>query len=416
MFSEELNKLIEAAFVDGVLTDKERTVIMKRAIAEGNDPDEIELLLNSELQKRLSVKSKKSGRSINLLIDEINQIETKYINHKEEHVSQKSNEIVSVIRKFPIPQSLDDLIDFVKSIKNIWLDTSTDGRYKDIRTAYKTKYLDSLQAARSLYPDSPIINKLYCQEEKEKKGFHWKRMSGEKQALVILIPIAMILILPPLLFKGCDSQEDNSVVYETYQEAARAHDFEAAHKILDKMLEDYHKMEVTPYSNSWFSTNKRHKKELAEKEEMLKAYKEGVDYVFDAEALYLCSIGDKTSQDRLSFLMSELKIVGNPISDGVYYNYFDLSYSDMKKHKEYISSVSEYNSKCDKLLDLAIANHNLGLASHVILLYKPIPNQLKSETKEQIMSYSNGDKEIAITKVNKAIDSGTFPNVTEHIK
>lgn len=51
MFSEELNKLIEASLVDGVLTDKERAVIRKRALLEGVDPDEVDLMLDAEVQK-----------------------------------------------------------------------------------------------------------------------------------------------------------------------------------------------------------------------------------------------------------------------------------------------------------------------------------------------------------------------------
>lgn len=51
MFSEELNKLIEASLVDGVITDQERAVIRKRALLEGVDPDEVDLMLDAEIQK-----------------------------------------------------------------------------------------------------------------------------------------------------------------------------------------------------------------------------------------------------------------------------------------------------------------------------------------------------------------------------
>lgn len=51
MFSEELNKLIEASLVDGVITDKEKAVIKKRALLEGVDPDEVDIMLDAELQK-----------------------------------------------------------------------------------------------------------------------------------------------------------------------------------------------------------------------------------------------------------------------------------------------------------------------------------------------------------------------------
>ena len=51
MFSEELRQLIEASLVDGVMTQEERAIIVKRAIQEGNDPAEVNLLLDAELQK-----------------------------------------------------------------------------------------------------------------------------------------------------------------------------------------------------------------------------------------------------------------------------------------------------------------------------------------------------------------------------
>ena len=51
MFSEELRKLIEASLVDGVITDQERAVIRKRALLEGVDPDEVDLMLDAEIQK-----------------------------------------------------------------------------------------------------------------------------------------------------------------------------------------------------------------------------------------------------------------------------------------------------------------------------------------------------------------------------
>lgn len=51
MFSDSLKQLIEASLVDGVLTDTERKVITKRALLEGCDPDEVNILLDAEVQK-----------------------------------------------------------------------------------------------------------------------------------------------------------------------------------------------------------------------------------------------------------------------------------------------------------------------------------------------------------------------------
>lgn len=51
MLSESLKQLIEASLVDGMLTPEERSVILKRAMLEGVDADEANLLLDAEVQK-----------------------------------------------------------------------------------------------------------------------------------------------------------------------------------------------------------------------------------------------------------------------------------------------------------------------------------------------------------------------------
>jgi len=52
MFSERLEKLIQSSLQDGILTDQEKAAIIKRAKAEGEDVDEVEIYIDSLLQKR----------------------------------------------------------------------------------------------------------------------------------------------------------------------------------------------------------------------------------------------------------------------------------------------------------------------------------------------------------------------------
>lgn len=51
-FSPQLEKLINMALVDGEITDKERQVLIRRAEAEGVDPDEFEMELEARLYMR----------------------------------------------------------------------------------------------------------------------------------------------------------------------------------------------------------------------------------------------------------------------------------------------------------------------------------------------------------------------------
>jgi hypothetical protein len=52
MYSEKLEKLIELAFADGVLTDKKKQVLLKNAQVEGIDLDEFEMVLDARVYER----------------------------------------------------------------------------------------------------------------------------------------------------------------------------------------------------------------------------------------------------------------------------------------------------------------------------------------------------------------------------
>jgi len=408
MFSEELNKLIEAAFVDGVLTDKERSVILKRAKAEGADLDEVELLLDAEVQKRLS---RDPLTTINTADNPIKELDTKISNIND------NKKIAKVITSFPIPSLKEELLLFIPSMESKWLHTSSDADQEDIKAAYKTKYKESLSKAMMLYGSDPDFQPLFQKEKSIKKYFQLSRLSGTQSFLLFMLLLILVCgICMVFALTDWKTKDISTNGFETYQEAVKSRDFESAHIILNKMLDNYHNKEVTPYSDSWLSSNDRHYKEKAEKEEMLKAYKEGVDYVFNAEVLYLCSLGDKESLDRIVFLLSELEIEGSPIPEGEYKGIHLTSESKIK-HSEYISSVSSFNSKCNKIIDLSIARHFYGLVERIIPLYKTIPDEIDPYSwGGKSMKYTDVDKEKAMEKVNNAIDSGVFPNVTEHIK
>ena len=64
MYDEKIEALISAALADGVLTEKEKQVLFKRAEAEGIDLDEFEMVLDArlvELEKAEKEKAEKSA-------------------------------------------------------------------------------------------------------------------------------------------------------------------------------------------------------------------------------------------------------------------------------------------------------------------------------------------------------------------
>ena len=60
-FSERMEKLIAAALQDGVLTDKEKEIIRRRAEKEGEDPDEVEMIIEARLADMNASKQQKTA-------------------------------------------------------------------------------------------------------------------------------------------------------------------------------------------------------------------------------------------------------------------------------------------------------------------------------------------------------------------
>ena len=60
----EIEKLIDLAIADGEITDKERSVILKKAEKLGEDPDEVEMILDWRLHQSKKLKTKEKVGNI----------------------------------------------------------------------------------------------------------------------------------------------------------------------------------------------------------------------------------------------------------------------------------------------------------------------------------------------------------------
>ena len=90
MFSKELESLIQATLEDGILEDNEKAALVKRAQAEGVDLAELEIYINSIMQKRQKeLEAKREGQ-----IKEERQIDYQLVNQLlEEKRTQSLNYI-----------------------------------------------------------------------------------------------------------------------------------------------------------------------------------------------------------------------------------------------------------------------------------------------------------------------------------
>ena len=79
MYDEKLETLITAALADGVLTDKEKQILFKKAEAMGIDRDEFELVLNGRLAKRKKEMEAKSAQKKGAIPQELDDLIKEYL-------------------------------------------------------------------------------------------------------------------------------------------------------------------------------------------------------------------------------------------------------------------------------------------------------------------------------------------------
>lgn len=160
MFSKELENLIQATLEDGILEDYEKAALMKRAQAEGVDLAELEIYINSIMQKRkrelaqsedarqavidkkkkeafgrtcpncgkqlppmtlkcdcgYEVISNKNTSSVQILQDKIEVIRSapyKSRFNQEEEKKERDEQVRELINMFPVPNTKEDIIEFL---------------------------------------------------------------------------------------------------------------------------------------------------------------------------------------------------------------------------------------------------------------------------------------------------------------
>ena len=221
MFSKELESVIEAALADGVLTDKERAVLHKRAAEEGVDPDELDVVIEGRLAKMkreedwlrpappsdkfgdvkkcprcgepvepMAVKCSACGyefrnvealKSSQRLAEKLEAIEEAYRGKKVEKnmgfgikqdmtIFEVSREQVTVIKNFPVPTTKEDLLDFAISMQSKWnSSTMADGQV-GFKSAYKAKYDECVNKAKILFPNDPMFQGVFEQHQADMKN------------------------------------------------------------------------------------------------------------------------------------------------------------------------------------------------------------------------------------------------------
>ncbi len=229
MYNEQLEQLIDAALADGVLTEKEKQILFKKAQAMGVDLDEFEMVLDARLVKLKKAEEEKAATSAPKsdkygdvkkcpacgAIVQSFQVVCPECGYAFENVdanisSQKladtidklikqgaeTDRIKKSIMNFPIPNSKADLIEFLTSLNSKISD-------EDYGSAYNIKFNECLSKAKLLFPNDSLVQRLINEMEKKEE----ERKREYKKRLIRNIVIGIIgtiigLILGVLLWRA----------------------------------------------------------------------------------------------------------------------------------------------------------------------------------------------------------------------
>lgn len=254
MYNEQIESLISAALADGMLTEKEKQVLFKKAQAQGIDLDEFEIILDArlvELEKAEKAKaaaaapksnklgdvkkcpncgaivqsylgacpecgygfedisanltSRKLAEKIENLASEWDKkINTKY-DEDEKWELQKGKEqaLFQAIMITPIPNTKADLFEFITMTQAAFLSTSTP--YHSA-AAYNTKYQESLLKAKTLFAKDGIFSNMINEEHKVQAKYlkiHKKqpKVAGLKpQTKQLIIGFTLLFLIGAICF------------------------------------------------------------------------------------------------------------------------------------------------------------------------------------------------------------------------
>ena len=102
----EIEKLIDLALADGEITDKERSVILKKAVKLGEDPDEVEMILDGRLHESKKLKTKEKVGNIKVCPSCGESVKSFQLNCSgcgHEFTSKSLDELLEKLDKIPDP-------------------------------------------------------------------------------------------------------------------------------------------------------------------------------------------------------------------------------------------------------------------------------------------------------------------------
>ena len=283
MYNEQIENLINAALTDGVLTEKEKQILFKKAESMGIDLDEFEMVLSSKLyekQKAMEEERKKksdaapksnkmgdvrkcpacgaivssyqvkcpecgyefsgvqSNSSAQLLADKLVEASRGNTSMKDEFATvffgaaaDKVTKVqVQIIETFPIPTTKADLLEFMALLEARSHTTSmtTDIKEKALCNAYSKKLRECLNKVKANYKDDPDFASYV---KSAKKTIIGNKLGRYKPFIVLIVLCLLCCWFVKCAFdlsEGSNNSEENVACTEEVISALERNDPNAA--------------------------------------------------------------------------------------------------------------------------------------------------------------------------------------------
>lgn len=303
MYNEKLEALITAALADGVLTEKEKQILFKKAEAMGIDLDEFEMVLDARLvelkkkeakanqQYQLEMEKAKSAQpsapksekygdvrkcpacgaivpsmaakcpecgyeftnveansSTRLLMQKIDEIQAQYaeltanVDNKDESTirtrgyqvkRQLNDRTAQLIQNFPIPNTREDLIEFLTlCIGNSKADSIMLDGNDPVTPAWRKKLQQVIAKVKVALPNDQQAQELI--EEYEGKRENSKK-KGKKIAIGIVVLIVVACLIALLVPKEMSPKEQVKALSEQVVEMVNKGDLDGSKTSLNNV-------------------------------------------------------------------------------------------------------------------------------------------------------------------------------------
>ena len=303
MYDEKLEALITAALADGVLTEKEKQILFKKAEAMGIDLDEFEMVLDARLvelkkkeakanqQYQLEMEKAKSAQpsapksekygdvrkcpacgaivpsmaakcpecgyeftnveansSTRLLMQKIDEIQAQYaeltanVDNKDESAirtrgyqvkRQLNDRTAQLIQNFPIPNTREDLIEFLTlCIGNSKADSVMLDGNDPVTPAWRKKLQQVIAKVKVALPNDQQAQELIDEYEGKREN---SKKKGKKIAIGIVVLFVIALLIAFLVPKEMSPKEQVKALSEQVVEMVNKGDLDGAKTSLNNV-------------------------------------------------------------------------------------------------------------------------------------------------------------------------------------